>query len=79
MVVGFGSRIPRGRLPVFSVADDEEAQALIVLACERDGAGQYVARELVREQTLENLEAFSTRLDRAHDHLVKAGHCRCQP
>jgi hypothetical protein len=77
VVVSCGRTIPRGRLPVFSVADQEEAEALIVLTCPRDDSGNYYARELVEEQTIENLEAFSTKLDQAHDVLVAKGHCRC--
>jgi hypothetical protein len=59
------------------VADEEEAQSLVVLACGTNGLGEYIAQELVLEQTLPNLELFSERLDKAHDVLVAHGHCRC--
>lgn len=50
-------------MPVFSVNTDEEAQALIVAACPRDiETGEHYARELVVEQTLENLWKFGDRL-----------------
>lgn len=63
---------------MFAVADDEEAKALVILVGNRGGDGELYARELVEDQTLENLEAFSERCDRAHDYIVKAGHCRCK-
>ena len=72
-----GRRCPDGHLPVYSVADEQEAEALIRLACPRDGGGQFYARELVQEQTLDNLELFSDRLDAAHDVLERTGQCRC--
>lgn len=33
-----------------------------MLACPRGTNGEYIARELAQEQTLENLEAFGQRL-----------------
>lgn len=65
--MGFGPKLPDGYLPVFSVDTEEEAQALIVLACPRDGDGHHYARELAQEQTLENLQAFSDRLAKYYD------------
>lgn len=50
-----------------------------MLACPRGHDGRFYARELAAEQTLENLDAFSARLDRMHDILVKNGRCRCLP
>lgn len=78
MVVGYGSRIPQGSLPVYSVGDEQEARALLILACPTNRAGQFIAPHLVREQTLENLEAFSDHLDQAHDRLRATQQCRCQ-
>ncbi len=72
-----GPCLDKGFLPVFSVADAEEAEMLIVLACPTNMKGEYIAPELAEEQTLKNLEAFSTKLDRAHDMLKQAGRCRC--
>lgn len=62
--MGYGPKVPGGRLPVFSVDTEEEARALIVAACPRttDGTGQHYAPELAEEQTLENLQRFSDRL-----------------
>lgn len=71
----------KGFLPVFSVGDEEEAKQLITLTCSRGFGpteGQYISNELSQRQTLENLEKFSTKLDMAHDHLAKKGHCRCK-
>lgn len=64
MVVDWGRSVPEGHLPVFSVRTEKEAKKLIVATCPRatDGGGYY-ARELVEEQTLENLERFSDRLN----------------
>lgn len=62
---------------MYAVADEEEARALIVLTCPTNGLGQYIAPELAQEQTLENLDRFSARLERGHQVLRKHGHCRC--
>lgn len=41
--------------------------------------GDYIAPELAREQTLENLDAFGERLAKLHDEVLKPkGFCRCQ-
>ncbi len=58
----FGPKCEPGSLPVFSVDTEEEARSLLSLACERNMRGEYVARELVVNQTLENLQKFSDRL-----------------
>ena len=47
---------------MFGTYTEKQAQDLIVAACETNVAGEYVARELATEQTLENLELFSDRL-----------------
>lgn len=60
--MGYGVSVPRGSLPVFSVDTEEEARRLLVAACPTNLKGEFVAAELVHEQTLENLEAFSDRL-----------------
>lgn len=65
----FGRTVEDGFLPVFSVDTEEEAQRLIVLACPRDGSGQFYARELAEEQTLENLQKFSDKLAKCHELL----------
>ena len=52
----------QGFLPVFSVETEEEAVALLTMACPRNLDGEWVARELAEEQTLENLYAFGDRL-----------------
>lgn len=64
---------------MFSVADEEEAQELVTLACQTNLKGEYVAAELVEDQTLENLYAFGDRLRKLHDEvLVPHGQCRCK-
>lgn len=61
----YGRTVEPGFLPVFSVDTEEEAKRLLGAACElsREGHG-YIARELVRAQTQENLAAFSDRLEK---------------
>jgi len=60
---------------VFSTDTEEEAKALICLACEKNMRGEYIARELVHEQTLENLQAFSDRLDDLYTkYIMEAQH-----
>jgi hypothetical protein len=60
--VRFGPKCPRGFLPVFSVNTAEEAERLLVLACQTNIDGEFIASELVEEQTLPNLYAFGDRL-----------------
>lgn len=62
----FGRSVPNGFLPVYSVDTEKEAHQLLVVACPRDLDGEFVARELVHEQTLENLKAFGERLAATH-------------
>jgi hypothetical protein len=57
---------------VYSVDTEEEAQSLLIAACPRNRHGEYVAPELVEEQTLENLEAFGDRLAAIHDKIKRA-------
>ena len=71
-MVGFGRSVPKGSLPVYKVASEKEAQDLIVLACGTDAAGTHYARELAEEQTLDNLEAFSKRLELAHGFMRRS-------
>jgi len=69
--VRYGRSVPRGFLPVFSVNTEEEAKRLIVLTCPMNVDGQYYARELAEEQTLENLQAFSDKLVKAYDYMMR--------
>lgn len=64
--MSYGRRTPNGSLPVFSVDTEKEAKDLIVMTCGTNVLGQYIARELVHEQTLENLYAFGARLADAY-------------
>ncbi len=67
----FGPKCEKGCLPVFSVDTKEEAESLLSLACEMSYGGEYIARELVEEQTLENLQKFSDRLARVWAFIQK--------
>lgn len=56
-------------MPVFSVDTEDEARTLIVLTCPRGDDGNYYARELVEEQSLENLQAFSDKLAKGYEFM----------
>ena len=73
MLVGHGPKTSRpiGSLPVFSVKDEEEAEQLLVLACPTNNNGDFVAVELAEEQTMDNLRAFSDRLEELYDRYVR--------
>ena len=43
---------------------------LIVMTCPRGTDGHYYARELIAEQTLENLQLFSDKLAKAYERLL---------
>jgi hypothetical protein len=64
VVVRYGRTVEPGFLPVYSVDTEEEAKRLLALACPKNLDGEYYARQLTEEQTLENLDVFS-------DHLHK--------
>ena len=68
----YGRSVPidAGFLPVFSVDTEEDAESLLILACPRNMDGEFVARELVHEQTLDNLQAFSDKLAQCYQILV---------
>jgi hypothetical protein len=72
VIVGFGRSLPKGKLTVFSCDTEEEARELLVFACGTNVKGEFVARELARKQTLENLVAFSDRLQASWDmiHMI---------
>ena len=76
MVVGHGPKgsRPAGRLPVFTVNNEEEAKLLIGLACPTNLQGEHIAPELAEEQTLENLYSFGDRLnDIYHKYIDNQG------
>ncbi len=58
----YGRTVPKGFLPVFSVDTEEEAKQLLIATCPRGDDGHFYARELIEEQTLENLQVFSDKL-----------------
>ena len=60
----FGRKRPDGMLPVYSVDTEEQAHKLLVAACGTNNDGEFIAKELVHDQTLDNLYAFG---DRLHD------------
>lgn len=63
-MVRYGRTVPfdEGFLPVFSVNTEEDAKKLLTVACGTNEQGEFIARELAHEQTLENLYAFGDRL-----------------
>lgn len=74
----FGTDLPDGFLPIFSVGSEDEAQALLVMACETNMDGAYIARELAVEQNLDNLVSFGKRLEDVHRLFLQFhGRCDC--
>ena len=55
---------------MFTVNNAEEAESLISLACETNLDGEYIARELVHEQTIPNLRAFGDRLESIYNQYI---------
>ena len=55
-----------------SVETEEEAQRLLTLGCQTNYNGEYIARELVDEQTMDNLNAFGERLNDLYHQYIKA-------
>ncbi|MCH7548321.1 MAG: hypothetical protein IH969_02085 [Candidatus Krumholzibacteriota bacterium] len=74
----YGRTLPDGFLPIFSVGSEEEAQALLVMACETNLDGEYIARELATDQSMENLIAFGKRLETVHRLFFQFHEGRCQ-
>ena len=70
--------VPEGYLPCFSVGTKEEARSLLVMTCSTNKEGDFVARELAQEQSLENLSCFSDRLGVMHEILKENGRCKCE-
>jgi len=64
--VRYGRTIEKGFLPVYSVDTEEEARSLLVAACQTNHNNEFIARELSQEQTMQNLFAFSDRLEKIH-------------
>ena len=62
----YGRTVQPGFLPVYSVDTEEEAKKLLTFACSTNLDNEYIASELVQEQTLDNLEAFGKRLKHYH-------------
>ena len=60
----YGRSVPEGSLPVFSVDTEEQAKTLLTLTCQTNLDNEYVAEELAGEQTFENRQAFSRRLEK---------------
>lgn len=69
----FGRTVEPGFLPCYSVDTEDEARDLLVATCSTVKAGpqrgEFIARELLEEQTLENLAAFGDRLAAAHERM----------
>ena len=68
----YGRSVEDGFLPVMSVETEEEAQRLLTLGCQTNYNGEYIARELVDEQTMDNLNAFGERLNDLYHQYIKA-------
>lgn len=73
-MVRYGRTCPKGFLPIMSVDTLEEAKDLLVATCSRNMDGEFVARELLQKQTLENLYAFGDRLAQAYEEIKARRH-----
>lgn len=62
-----------GFLPVYSVDTEEEARKLLMLSCPRNAQGEFMARELMNEQNLDNLWAFGDKLEKCHKFMQQKG------
>ena len=56
---------------MFTTDTKEEAELLLTLACPVNVDGEHIARELAEEQTMENLAAFSARLNDIYHKYIK--------
>lgn len=56
---------------MFSTETEEEARALITLACPTNYAGEHIAPELAEVQSLDNLRAFSDRLENLYNRYIR--------
>lgn len=63
---------------MFSVGTEKGAKMLLTLACEMNRDGEYIARELAFDQSLDSLESFGDRLQVYHDIAKKKGLCECK-
>lgn len=70
MIVRYGRSVEDGFLPVFSVYTEEEAERLIALSCSKCPEG-YFSQELAHEQTLENLQRFSNKLQFVYQNYMQ--------
>ncbi len=66
VIVRYGRKVPVGYLPAFSVDTEQEALDLLVFTCSTNVSGDFIAKELVRERTLDSLDEFSKRLADAY-------------
>ena len=57
---------------MFSVNNEEEAKALLTLACPTALNGEYIAPELTEVQSLDNLQAFSDRLESIYNRFIRS-------
>ena len=73
----YGRTVEDGFLPAYSVGSEAEARHLLTMSCPMNIEGDFVAPELVGDQTLENLEAFGERLAKLHDGDFPAKWCEC--
>jgi len=75
--VRYGRSVPDGFLPVFSVGSEAEAKSLLTVACQTNIDGEFIARELAQDQTIDGLFAFGERLEKMHERMVERGLCEC--
>lgn len=73
----YGRTVENGFLPCYSVDTEDEARRLLTFACGTNYNGEFVAKELLHEQSAENLKAFGDRLHQMWaDHIQVAENAR---
>lgn len=55
---------------MFSVTSEAEARALLVIACGTNQDNEFIAKELIPNQTLKQLQTFGDRLADMHKKYI---------
>ena len=74
MIVRFGRTVESGFLLAYSVDTEQEALDLLTSTCSTNNNNEFVARELIHDQTVENLWAFGERLKGVHQGMKERKH-----
>lgn len=66
-IVEYGPDVPVGAVLVMSTNDDLDAWALLTILCSRNREGNFIAWEMKREESFEQLGKFSDRLEAGYN------------